>query len=79
MYLKRLGKRNLDWRRFIPSDDAEQGIKSRGERCQAADNADYIELLQEFLSDRKEAKQHVMEKYNLEEADAEKLLDLYWK
>ncbi len=41
--------------------------------------ADYIELLQKFLPDRKSAIQHIMEKYTLEEADAEKLLELYWK
>lgn len=41
--------------------------------------ADYIELLQKFLPDRKSAIQHIMEKYTLEEADAEILLELYWK
>lgn len=41
--------------------------------------ADYIELLHKFLSDRQNAKQHLMEKYTLKESDAEELLGLYWK
>lgn len=39
----------------------------------------YIKLLQEFVSDRNEAKKRIMKEYSLDELTTEKALTLYWK
>lgn len=59
--------------------DAAKAARDNAEAIKQQLAADYIELLQQFLPDRQNAKQHILEKFALKEAEAEKMLALYWK